>query len=241
MIRLYRRNELVFSLLWIVSYVVLLSMAETISDRIGVAKAVTFPVSLAFVIGIITFVRKNNLSEYYGIGRSRGMKYRRFLYFIPFAVLVSSNLWNGVTVRYTAFETVFYTAGMLCVGFVEELIFRGFLFQAIAKKSLKTAIVISSITFGLGHLVNLLNGAEVLPTILQMIYATAIGYLFTVFLIKSKNLIPCIVTHGVINALSAFAVEGSAANQILCTAVLTVISLGYAVYLNGNARIGKSD
>lgn len=38
---------------------------------------------------------------------------------------------------------------MLCVGFLEEVIFRGLLFTAIAKDTIKTAVVLSSVTFGI--------------------------------------------------------------------------------------------
>lgn len=61
-------------------------------------------------------------------------------------------------------ETALYVLSMLCVGFIEELIFRGFLFKAMAKDGIKSAIIVSSITFGLGHIINLVNGAELLPT-----------------------------------------------------------------------------
>ena len=232
--KLYRKNELAFSLLWIALYVVLFSIADAISDQIGIVKIVTLPVTLALALFFAAFVGKNRLGEYYGLGRFKG-KYGQYLYFIPLAVIVSSNLWNGVTVRYSASETILFIASMLCVGFLEELIFRGFLFRAIAKKNRKAAIIVSSVTFGLGHIVNLLNGAALLPTILQIIYATAIGYLFVVIFVKSKTLLPCIAVHGIVNALSVFAVEGGTANQIICSAVLTAVSLGYAIYLNANA------
>lgn len=168
---------------------------------------------------IAAFIRSRRLWQYYGLCGFKGVKYSRYLYFIPLLILISSNLWNGVAVKYYALETVLYAASMLCVGFIEELIFRGFLFKAIAKKNIKTAIVISSITFGFGHIVNLINGAEVLSTILQIVYATAIGYLFTVFFMKSKSLIPCIAVHGIINAPSVFAIEGGTANQIISAAI----------------------
>ena len=48
---------------------------------------------------------------------------------------------------------------MLCVGFFEEVIFRGLLFQALAKENIETAVSVSSVTFGLGHILNLLNGS----------------------------------------------------------------------------------
>lgn len=236
-----RKNELVFSLLWIVSYVVLFSIADAISDSIGIIKIITLPITVVLALIIVAFIRKDHLWEYYGVCRFKGIKWSRYIYFIPFVVIASSNLWNGITIRYSAFETVLFIASMLCVGFIEELIFRGFLFKAIAKKNIKAAVIVSSVTFGLGHIVNLLNGAEVLPTILQIIYATAIGYLFTVFFVKSKNLIPCIVVHGIVNALSMFATLGNTVNQIICSAILTAVSLGYAIYLNMNVHIASGN
>ena len=238
--KLYRKNELVFSLLWIALYIVLFSIAEDISDRIGLMKVITFPFTLAFALLILSFINRNHLWDYYGVCRLKGIGYRQYLYFVPLAAIASSNLWNGVTIRYSALETILFLASMFCVGFIEELIFRGFLFRAIAKKNERTAIIVSSITFGIGHIVNLLNGAEILPTILQILYAMSIGYLFVVFLVKSKSLIPCIIVHGLINALSLFAVEGGTANQIISAVVLTVVALGYAIYLNTNIHTAKS-
>lgn len=128
-------------------------------------------------------------------------------------------------------ETVLYVISMLCVGFLEEVIFRGFLFQALCKDNVKQAVVISSITFGIGHIVNLLNGAEIGPTLLQICYAVALGFLFTIIFYRSKSLIPCIVTHSVINSLSAFAVGGSKIYGIAGAAALTIVSLLYAVWI----------
>ena len=63
---------------------------------------------------------------------------------------VSCNLWFGVTMNMDIPNTVFYVASMLCVGFLEEVIFRGLLFKAMEKDSLKAAIVVTSLTFGIG-------------------------------------------------------------------------------------------
>jgi membrane protease YdiL (CAAX protease family) len=237
--KLYRKNELVFSLLWIALYIVLFSLADALSDYLGIIKIITFPVTLALALFIVAFIRKNRLWEYYGVGRFKSIKYGRYLFFLPLVVIATSNLWNGITIRYSALETILFIFSMFCVGFIEELIFRGFLFRAIAKKNMKAAIIVSSVTFGFGHIVNLLNGAATLPTILQIIYATAIGYLFTVFFIRSKNLIPCIVTHGIFNALSVFAIDGGTINQIISTVALIAVSLGYAIYLNINVHMAK--
>lgn len=46
---------------------------------------------------------------------------------------------------------------MINIGFLEEIIFRGILYKSIEKDNKKLAIIISSVTFGIGHIVNLLK------------------------------------------------------------------------------------
>ena len=124
---------------------------------------------------------------------------------------------------------------MLCVGFLEEMIFRGLLFKAMAKNGVKSAIIVSSITFGIGHIVNLINGsgAELLPNLLQVMYAVAVGFAFVMIYYKTKSLMPCIITHSVFNGLSAFANESvmTPRRQIISGVLLAVIAGGYALYL----------
>ena len=79
--------------------------------------------------------------------------------FHPLVLLASANLWWGVRMNYSPAETALYVVSMLCVGFLEEVIFRGFLFKALCRTSVKQAVVISSVTFGIGHIVNLLERA----------------------------------------------------------------------------------
>ena len=120
---------------------------------------------------------------------------------------------------------------MINIGFIEEIIFRGFLFKMMAQDNIKSAIIVSSITFGIGHIVNLLNGADFVPTLLQIFSACSIGYLFVIIFDKSKSLIPCILTHILINSLSIFNSE----NEILLyisSAFLIIFPLGYAFYIN---------
>ena len=100
-----------------------------------------------------------------------------------------------------------------------------------AKDNIKSAIIVSSLTFGIGHIVNLLNGAELIPTLLQICYAISLGYLFVTILIKSKSLIPCIITHMLINFFSIFNVDNT--NMMYITSIfLVVISIIYSFYLN---------
>lgn len=149
MTRLYEKNKLTFALVCIAAYVVLMSLADGLSQQLGVEKFVTAPVAAAFAALLMLWILRRGLGE--------------------------------------------------------EL--------------------------GLGHIVNLFNGAALLPTLLQLVYACAVGFMFTVLFYKSGSLWPCIITHGVLNALSAFAVEGTDAADMLTAAALTVISVLYALWI----------
>ena len=101
------------------------------------------------------------------------------------------------------------------------------------KRSTRLAILISSLTFALGHIVNLVNGAELVPTLLQLVYALAIGLMLSVFVVKTGHLLPCCLFHGVFNALAAFSKEAgqTVGYQIAVCAVISLLSMGYAAYL----------
>lgn len=230
MYRLYKKNALNFSLVWIIAYVVLLSAADSLSVSLGFEKIITAPVSIVFALLIFGFIKKHNLSKQYGLCSFMG-SLKNYLYFIPLVLMISVNLWNGVTMNVSALEAVVFILSMLCVGFIEEVIFRGFLFKAMCKDNIKLAIFVSSITFGLGHIVNLLNGRDLIPTLLQICYATAIGFLFTIIFYKGKSLLPCIITHSILNSLSIFAVQRTQMISIIISILLCVISLGYALWI----------
>ena len=230
MTSLYRKNELTFSIVWIVLYVILFSLADNISEGLGMAKIVTAPLCIVVTAVLLIWILKNGLGEKYGLCAVKG-GLKTYLWFLPLVLIASTNLWCGVRLSMSAAETVLFVVSMLCVGFIEEIIFRGFLFTAMCRENVKSAVIISSLTFGIGHIVNLLNGAEVLGTLLQICYAAAAGFLFTIIFYKSKSLIPCIVTHSAINSLSAFAVERPEAMNIATAAVLTAVSLAYGLWI----------
>ena len=232
--KLYDKSQLVFALGWIVAYVVLASTGDNISADLGIDKVVTLPILVAMSAILYGFVRKNGLAEKYGLCKPQ-LPAAKMLHYIPLLVLLTANLWYGVALNQSPLETVLYILSMFCVGFLEELIFRGLLFQAMAKDGVGSAMIVSSVTFGFGHIVNLINGsgAELLPNLLQVLYAIAIGFAFVMIYVKTKSLMPCILVHSVFNGLSAFANEAAMTPQreIISGVLLAVIAGGYALYL----------
>lgn len=228
--KLYQKDETWFAIFWIVLYVVLFQNADNISNSIAFPKLITAPVSLVLSAVLYGFIRKNGLTAYYGLCPFKG-NMKDYLYFLPLVALCSTNLWRGVTMNLTIASSILHIISMCCVGFLEEVIFRGLLFNGMRKENEKTAILVSSLTFGIGHIVNLLSGADLLSTLLQVGYAIAIGFLFTVMFLKSGSLIPCIVAHAVINSLSAFAREGTEMFYTVTAIVIMVIAALYAIHI----------
>ena len=142
--KLYEKSEIWFSVAWIIGYVVLASTGDNISADLGIEKVVTLPILIAMSAILYFFVRKNGLTEKYGLCKSQ-LPAGKLLFYIPLFVLLTANLWYGVAMNLLPVETVLYVLSMFCVGFLEEMIFRGLLFKAMAKDGAKTAIIVSSV------------------------------------------------------------------------------------------------
>ena len=230
----YDKNELGFSIIWIIVYCILASIGDNISDELGIAKVITLPILLVLTVILFLFIKRNNLTEKYGFCKA-DIAASKMLFYIPVIILLTANMWHGFRVNMSLLETILYILSMLCVGFLEELIFRGLLFNAILKNGKNSAIIVSSVTFGVGHIINLINGsgAELLPNLLQVVYAIAVGFMFMMIYYRTKSLLPCIITHGVFNALSAFANETglTSKEQIISCILITLISGAYALYI----------
>ncbi len=232
--KLYDKSKLTFSIVWIVAYCVLMSVGDGLSEKIGTAKAVTLPIALVLSAVLLIFIKNNRLTKEYGLCKSE-VPSSKMLFYIPLALMMCANLFSGFALKLSPAEIVLYILTMLCVGFLEEVIFRGLLFKAMAENGIKSAIIVSSLTFGIGHIINLINGsgAELLPNILQVIYAAAAGFMFVMIFYKTKSLIPCIASHGLFNALSVFANESvlTVTQQIISCIFLLIISGGYGAYM----------
>ena len=232
--KIYENSELRFAIIWIVIYCVLQSLANSINDKIGVEYAASAVLCVIQAAILFFFIWKNGLSERYGLCRS-SIPARKLLYYVPLIVLATGNLWNGVALNYSPTGIACRIICMLCVGFVEEVIFRGFLFKAMAKNNLKSAVIVSSVTFGIGHLVNLFNGSgmDLVSNLCQIISAVAVGFLFVAIFYYSKSLLPCIIAHSTINTLGTFSNEAgfTVEKQIIHVLVMIVLAVAYTLIL----------
>lgn len=235
MTKLYQKSEITFAILWIVAYVVLSSYADQLSESIGIVKSATAVLQIAMSLILFFWIRSNNLCEKYGFCRPI-IPAKQFLYYIPLVIIASTAFWGGIGLQYSFPDALMYVISMCCVGFLEEVIFRGLLFRAMEKDNLKTAIIVSSLTFGIGHIVNLVNGSGKDPasSVIQVIFAVLVGFVLVLIFYYGKSLVPCIIFHSANNALKVFEANGSFSPQIemvMNLVVILVILGGYVFYL----------
>ena len=252
MTKLYGKSELAFALMWIGLYVVVMNIALQFCDGFDNLENKTVPQMLVPVICILAlavvatlWMIRNGSAEKFGLCAFKG-NIKSFLWFVPLIILSCTNLKNGLTLSASLGVTLLMAVNLALGGYVEEIIFRGFLFRAMAKDNLRNAVIVSAVTFGAGHIVNVLNTADILGVLLQVGYAIAIGFLYTVVVYKGGSLWPCILSHMFVNGTSPFAAEqgffttlvssvfGQATPLLVqsCSAALIILlSGGYALWL----------
>ena len=224
--KLFEKRETLSCILLIVIYIVTNSFCM---QNFGITdiRSATLNVVLSIALALLVIALKRGKD--YGFCLPKEPK--KFLWFVPLVLIISVNFWSGINVNNTPEEILFHTVNMLGVGFIEEVIFRGFLFHMMQKDNLKIAILVNSLTFGIGHIVNLLNGADLVPTLLQVGYATAVGYLFVIIAYRSGSIIPCIIAHSLNNSFSVFNVE-NAVSTYVAPVFLMIVPIIYAIYIN---------
>ena len=250
--KLYEKSEVLFALVWIGLYVIVMNIAMQVCGGFDDLASKTVPQILVPVVCICAlavwatvWITRNDLAEKFGLSGFKGCR-KRYLYFIPLIIMSCINLKNGLALTAPLAVSLLMMVNMAVAGYVEEIIFRGFLFRGMAKDNLCTAIVVSAITFGAGHIVNLANTLDTLGVLLQVCYAIVIGFLYTVIVYKGGSLWPCIASHMFVNGSSVFALEqgpftdlitavlGSTSTNLvqICSSVLIItISGSYAIWL----------
>ena len=136
--------------------------------------------------------------DYNGCLQKKGIK-EGLLMLLPFLVIH----YAGSIVSWITLGTASVFIALLratAPGFGEEIMFRGLGVANYMRKiqsagQIKVIFWLSSIVFGLVHLMNILAGGDPMAVIIQAIYATGVGMLFGAVYLRTGNLWPTILGH----------------------------------------------
>jgi uncharacterized protein len=123
-----------------------------------------------------------------------------------------------------------FLAIALIVGFVEETYFRGMILRAILIRGPWQAVIVSSLFFGILHLLNGAAGANLAATLLQVVYAVAIGLMYAALALRTQTILPLIVTHGLTDFFGYLAFTSTIVTTGLSTLVFIVTAGEIIVY-----------
>lgn len=136
-------------------------------------------------------------------------------------------------------EMLFFALICFCVGFFEELAFRGCAFMFFlrnrtdSKLRVFMAILFSSLIFGAVHLLNIFTSSPA-AVILQIGYSSLIGGLCCLVLLETKNIWLCVLIHSLYNFAGGVVPrfgEGNiwTAHEVALTAIVGVAVAIFAV------------
>ena len=98
---------------------------------------------------------------------------------------LSGDLPPGSTSLLVSFPSIF-----------EEVVFRGIVLTVFLNKySEFKSIIFSSLGFGLMHLLNLTNGADLVLTLGQVVWAFTIGLFYGYIFVRTRSLLPPMIVH----------------------------------------------
>ncbi|MFC3749327.1 CPBP family intramembrane glutamic endopeptidase [Paenibacillus sp. GCM10012306] len=196
----------------------------------------TAPVLIAFVpiaLVLIAYFTIRHKWSYMGFRPLGSIPATNWIYYAPLLLILIINMLKGFR-GIELSDVLFYLFFTLLVGFVEESIYRGLILKTLLTKSVKTAVVTSSILFSITHILNALSGQNLTQTLLQIVYALLIGTVLALLMVKNNNIIPLILFHFLHNLIQFVGNDNTDAfigYDLLILAVLAAYAIWIAISL----------
>lgn len=203
---------------------------------------VSLTIKMAFIFIIsLRLIKKMGIESITGLSSNYGWKFKP-LNSIPFYLILLGilSIISKDLSQIHIDNLLLLLFACLTVGFAEEFLFRGVLQSLFLKKFIShkygvlIGTLIPAIIFGLFHLINLVTNDNILSVLIQVVFASFIGFFFGVLVLKTNKIIPVALTHGLINfsfslaflpSLNAAEETGASIAPILLTFPLFIIAL----------------
>ncbi len=227
-----KKLSLPLTIVFIVIYVALTNVGLVLSTELDLPYMGQNLLLLVFSAFMLGYTAKKKLADTVGLTGVAARDVKASLFYVPLVLIILSNGVFFFDAQKPAFEILMTAVFMIFVAFAEELLFRGFLFKAIEERSgSKTAVIISGITFGFGHIVNLFSGYTGANQIMQIAVAVLIGIVLSLLFVRTKSIVPGMVFHVLFNMASALSVEVEPLYNYIMVGVIIAIGAAYLFYL----------
>lgn len=192
-------------LLWLCSFFMLKSSDTT---DYGIVRIIVQLIPSLFVFIIIFAL---NLFDKVGFRKKGFVKGFALGWFGLIAVSVTfvmsyAGISKDIMTAPTIWNLVGFTITMFLVGVFEEILCRGLILNNMLlhwgsnKKGIIKAVLLSSVIFGISHIVNLISSPSlIITTFSQIIYASFVGVFFAGIYLRCRNIWSVIVLHALVD------------------------------------------
>ena len=225
----------------------LFRFSRLFGDGLGEGVAHSIDMTVTRLLGGIAFLAMLLNLGYRVLDPIKRPFFKSLVFSVPAFIIAVNNFPFSTVLRGEAYVTAQWWAILLlflecmCVGFFEETAFRGVVFLGLLKKDPDNklwafeSIAISSVVFGLVHLINIFESSPV-AVLMQIGYSALIGAMCAVILMKTANIWLCVVIHGLFNFCGAVIPRCGAGEiwdvfTVILTVAVSVMVAAWFVYV----------
>lgn len=220
--------------IWVILYGIMYSVSEKYSKSFGATHLLTLFTTMLYIVVLFIFLKKRNRLSAFGLCLPKCFRITDIGWLVPLLAMSFANIY------FQRDQTIFKNSWimfilMLLTVFLEELLFRGYLLAYLLEHygaiNKWIVMIVSSVLFGMFHIVNLFQGANILYTLVQMACACGIGLCLCVLVLKYKSILPGTIIHYLIN-ITSHDIGKTNYHVLLCFLIISVLYAFYAVLLN---------
>lgn len=227
-----RENKPIWhAMVWVAIYIAAMNLGAFLAEAYPAITWATGGVLAVLSIALLVYISKTGTASTYWVNSPESGTLSRALYLAPLFAIAFFQYAKGIDPQLDLGAVAAALLLVIGVAFIEELLFRGFLLQALrVKGGLNRAVIISGATFGIGHIINLANGYSGADQLIQVIAAVVIGIALAYCVAITGSIIPGVVFHALFNLSGTITVLSTSMDTYILGAVI-VVMVPYIVYL----------
>ncbi|WOO35303.1 CPBP family intramembrane glutamic endopeptidase [Anaerocolumna sp. AGMB13020] len=201
-------------------------------DTLDTYLAITGFLAASVIIGLIIMKKSGSGLDAYGVCRGKAGTGKKVVWYLPiFLIEILPVAVYGFQELDSVVTTAILLLYTLAVGINEEIYFRGIALKVLKIKGKKKAVIGASVIFGVFHVVNLLNGKNILYIILQVAFAFLVGLVLAEIVCITGSLIGVIAWHTTHDFIAYSTGDVLDTKGLIILTVQVAVLLGFSVYL----------